>query len=853
MPDNTYYGAGTYGQQVYGVYEVSPDPAGDTDTINDPTLAPGVYPIRYNGLEGQTPGTAATPANSGASGSPFQTVQVSASGSITYVADPAGSGTTVLQVYGGGTSAGTFSTVIWPTVGGKGTHSSFRVRVTASGEYLHLASFTVGVGFFVGISAAGYVAISQQNTTVLVTGTTALSINTWYDMRVDAVAGTGCTVRVYDSGGTLLDTVTYSGTYVPSTSNAGIQYYGYTRGARTQFFDDIRYTGSDAQTNLGQVAPETVTDDATVGEPATAWTVAATTDPVTDPETVTGLSNSAAYIDAPAVADAETITVPSVAWAITTAPDPLADPDAIGQPVLGLDTTNTLYGSGDYGSGLYVGGNPNTVTPAPVVDAEQIGVGEVNFGTDTSNYNYGDGAYGKGPYFGGTGGIQLPSNLYYGRGVYNLGPYSGIDAPGPDPKPLFPNADESARTPLHVLGLGPRSPFALWRGAPNYGVPKGKYDSAPAMILPNAQSKGFTLRLDDGSEARADFTFAPSTSVIPEEMVTDLWWRRKDGRTGTVDMIGRFNASNVTVSRDDTGLRVSCQFESYRQILGAKLVLDYKDRTNAESMWPKGTLITDILKFALPKNTRMNLDAAVSDQPYPLGVTTQPFHLPPGTLISDLMTNLVAISPKPWEWWVETPDALGSAPTLKFIVGQRGTNRDVVLFDAGPGGTNLASWTMNAIADTYANALYFTGRDGGIYDVIPEQIAQYGERDAQDGNSSVASGAQAEILAAAAEKRLRELADHRPTFSVVLKPGFWQGRTHIDVGDTVTLRIVLGAELHAYTYRVSEISAEVDGNGNETVSLTLGTPLASKDPRSKRSPLVRIIRKLKNYTAPPGS
>lgn len=485
---------------------------------------------------------------------------------------------------------------------------------------------------------------------------------------------------------------------------------------------------------------------------------------------------------------------------------------------------NTQYGAGTYGVATYGFGDANETT---------YGMGF-----------YGDGFYGEEP-----AGVTVTSNLRYGAGVYGEGPYFGAVVPQYLDDLFSQPLTVEVRPAQHILGIGPWHPAIVWRGAKNYGIGAGRRPARPVINLPRPKSMSFTLRLDEASEASAAFDFTRDDAVIVEEMSTDLWWRRYDPRGGTVEVIGRFNTDKNDLTATGPALNSNVHFVDYRAILADRLLLKYLDPENSETMWDTGTPVTEILRFAVPTNTGIDI-TALADNGL-LGVTTAPFHVGPGTAMSELFTNLQAVSPKPWEWWVEQPNSLDAAPTLHCSTAGRGTDRGVVLADNGTGAGPIASWSMVANSDQYANALYFSGGTGGVVDIIPAQVTEFGQRDATDGDSNL-GGVIAAITRAAA-KKLRELADPRPTFTITLAPGFWKGRAHIDVGDTVNLRLRVGAEVLAYRYRVSELQCEIDGTGMETVTLTFGTPLASADPRSRRSPLIRLVRKLKNYTPPDGS
>jgi hypothetical protein len=654
------------------------------------------------------------------------------------------------------------------------------------------------------------------------------------------------------------------------------------------------------------LAPDGLTEIETLGEPELPLIVILEPDAITDTETITGptVSSQPDSVTGNSITDLDTLGAPDLGFRPSQVePGSIADPQALGAPTLLYKSVyNGAYSTGVYGVGPYQGlnfsptginnaetlGEPaiydvppvdaDNVLPLGIHDPELLGLPEAPR-SGATNYNYGAGTYNAGIYYGGSP-TTPKDNIIYSTGTYGYGIYYGVAVSPPGPAiPLFPDAPcRRMQPPLHILGIGPWSPALDWRGVPNYGVKPGPQapatrsattretstgprTSRPAMALPPTTSKGFTLRLNDGSEARAELRFNRGSAIVIDEMDTDLWWRRKDPRTGILEMIGRFNTAHTSLSTSDTGIACSVQFVDYRTILGERMILKYL-RPNDDpptTMWNKGTPVTDILAWALPDNTGLDLSAAKGPGEYDLGNIIQPFHLPPGTLISDLMDNLVAVSPVAWEWWVDTPLDINQAPKLMLQTGARGQDKGVVLFDAGSGPTPIASWTRNAASDDYANSIYYTGggtgtgadAGGGVVRVIDAQIQQYGQRDVQDGNSSL--GGDINQIRQRAEKKLQKYADRRPSYTVRLRQGFWRGRNHIDAGDHITLLLRLGKEALRDTYRVSEIAVDIDENGLEDVTLTLGRMPASADPRSKRSPITRIVRYLKNYMAPDGS
>jgi hypothetical protein len=659
-----------------------------------------------------------------------------------------------------------------------------------------------------------------------------------------------------------------------------------------------------------QIVPITLTDPETINNPTLTLTPSEITpNPIVDPEalngpTVTASIDTTTYpdtitdpetLDAPTITqplsvfpdetlDPETLDSPDVTQALDVYPDAILDPETLDDPA--ITTAGPMEVEPDsitdpetLGAGVKTAA---IAYPDQILDPEELGQPDVVWIRETDNWNYGAGIYTHGPYYGYI--VPVPGcipNPTYGSGTYGCGVYYGYSIPTIGDPELF--ADVAAYgPPLHILGIGPWTPAIDWRGAPNYGVKPGPLppavtppaiatlaadnetvtaigSSRPVLALPPTTSKGFTLRLDGGSEARTDLQMRRGEAVIIDEMDTDLWWRRKDPRTKKLEVIGRFNSNNVELATSDTGVNLSAHWEDYATVLGNRLILEYlnpKALPDPTTMWPINTPVTQILAWALPKNTGLDLSEVTGPKPYPLGGISQAYHLPPGTLIADVFDNLEALSINDWEWWIETPNDVTAAPKLRFVIGKRGTDRGVTLVDAGSGPTPIASWTRAGATDNYANTLYYTGSGtgeganagGGVVEDIPDEVQRYGERDAQEGSATM--GGDINQIRAGAIKKLNKLSDRRPGYTIVLTQGFWRGRSHIDIGDYIRLVLRLGKETLNEKYRVTEINVDIDENNHETVTLTLGKPQASADPRSRRSPILRLVRALKNYQIP---
>jgi hypothetical protein len=538
-------------------------------------------------------------------------------------------------------------------------------------------------------------------------------------------------------------------------------------------------------------------------DPVAAWSSVATPDGVND---AVALDNPGAGTNATATPDGVAVTINSDDPAVS----PTALPDAIAV-ALALDAPTAAWAA--------------ACTPAGIA----LAVGE-----DAAAAGFVAAAL--------PDGVQAKIHLTGPDAQYPI-------TVSPHYDPIVPSDAAVPVVAQHLLGVGPWNTGIVWKGAPNHGPGSATYPaSVPVLGMPSATSKSFTLRLNAGDEARADFNLPREQAIVVERFATDLWWRRRDPRRRVVEAVGRFNAQTTDVRLADNGqLNVSATFVDYRSLLEDRIVLTVADHPSAGlSSWDKGTVVTDILRFVVPTNLKLDLTEITDGTETYCGTITEPVEVPPGTTVGEAFDNLRAISTKPWEWWVELPDDNGARPKLRFAPDGRGADRGVYLIDLGTGQSPLASWSVQAASSQYANAIYFQGGTGGVVYTLPADVEAYGQRDAQEADGSLLGNLP--LIQAAAQKRLHELASQSYSWSLTLREGVWEGRSHIDVGDLVNVRVALGAETISGVERVTEISVEVDADGFERVTLTLGPPKPARDPRSRYAATTRLVRTLKNYT-----
>lgn len=148
---------------------------------------------------------------------------------------------------------------------------------------------------------------------------------------------------------------------------------------------------------------------------------------------------------------------------------------------------------------------------------------------------------------------------------------------------------------------------------------------------------------------------------------------------------------------------------------------------------------------------------------------------------------------------------------------QRGASNGVVLDFRGL----VAKVNRQLDPDDFANATLVTGKDG----LIPKADATAGIGTDPRGRWEYSQGFPSiqdqPALDAKGPWVLDQVSTLRPVYRVVLRPGRWQGPSHIWLGDTVKLGVKSGRLNVSDAHRVAEVSVQPGDDGTETVSLGL--------------------------------
>lgn len=389
-----------------------------------------------------------------------------------------------------------------------------------------------------------------------------------------------------------------------------------------------------------------------------------------------------------------------------------------------------------------------------------------------------------------------------------------------------------AAVPQHLIGVGPWAEGITWSvGSLGLKI-KSNYPAHPLAQLPNPTGRSFTLRKSGAAEATLDFSLPRGSGLIVDEMVTDIWWRRRDIVRQVTSPIGRFQVSSCVPERSGDQVTTSITAVDYRGILEDRLI--YTPHTYAA-----GTVLSTILFDTVPDNSGVLLNRMDADAPS-LGALAEPLTVEAGQSVGDVLEAARAASRTTWDWGVELE---GNDRVLRVWPTSRGTDRQVVLADLGTGYTPMQTWARKTEPGQYANSMYFSGRDYGQVAQIDTAFLPMGQRDARDSNPNLIT---ASLIAKAAQDALAKRAQLQQGWTIGLMPGFWEGRGHIDVGDWVTVVVRMGSTTIRERHQVEEIDVKIDSNGTEAVTLELGLARVSANPRSRYSIHSRIVKQIRN-------
>lgn len=331
----------------------------------------------------------------------------------------------------------------------------------------------------------------------------------------------------------------------------------------------------------------------------------------------------------------------------------------------------------------------------------------------------------------------------------------------------------------------------------------GPWTGLPDWHLTRATSRKVTWRLGAPSDASFSLDGRSRDASRIVELVTDLWVYRN----GFPLYRGRVGATSDTVDESTHTLPVATA--DYRAILARRLLfegdtLSYTQQDQALIAWNLLTTTQNRGTLNVVRGAGQTTGVLRDRGPYTPGESV-------GHYI-DLLANVT----DGFEWDITPTSTV--AQTFDVHYPRRGSDRQVVLDFPGA----IRSLSRSVDPGQYANSLRVSGGDtlaAVRVDAADLATRDEGRWDAQVGETTIVEAA---ALTARAQAELAKSETITPAWSVTLQPDAWGGPTHIWLGDPVTLAVKSGRLNVVASYRVQELSVDLDDNGTATTSVALG-------------------------------
>lgn len=334
-------------------------------------------------------------------------------------------------------------------------------------------------------------------------------------------------------------------------------------------------------------------------------------------------------------------------------------------------------------------------------------------------------------------------------------------------------------------------------------------DGTPLAELTEARARRLTVRLDAGGDAGFSIDGRHEQAETLTELATDLLVYRND------DLVyrGRIGQTQDQAAADRH--TVAVESADYRALLGRRVL--YADQSFAATE-------QEAVGWALIAYTQglRGGDMGITRRPAQATGVVRDKTWTAGKNIGEALTQLGHLI-NGFEWDI--------SPELEYRVWtERGADNGVVLDYGGL----LTGFSRTVNPSAFANAVRVTGDDtltAEARDAADIATAASGRFDAQHGYPDITVQA---TLAARADWHLAEGRTIRPSWSVTMKAGAWNGPDHLWLGDTVLLAVKSGRVNAVEAVRVHALDVGVDDDGAETVQLTLGRPPMKLDDHLRR-------------------
>lgn len=319
--------------------------------------------------------------------------------------------------------------------------------------------------------------------------------------------------------------------------------------------------------------------------------------------------------------------------------------------------------------------------------------------------------------------------------------------------------------------------------------------------LVGAHNQKVTFRRRGPAEASFTLNGRDPEAALVDELISDITARR-DGQ-----LLFRGRVGQTSDDIDATGHQVTVGAGDYRALLDARLL--YSTDTLTYSGFDSGMIASAVVDAV---QARDGGDLGITDgDGIPAGTVAVDAEFVAGQSAAAAIDAIAGLDAADggFDWEI--------SPTRKLNVfpGGRGQSRQVVLEYGG----SISALRRVVDPRTYANVVRLSGETTShLVQAVDLDERPEGRWETQIGDRDLANPDQVFSQAA---RILDELQTIRPSWTVKLRKGWWQGPDHLWLGDTARLRVRSGRLDVNVDVRVEQIDVTVDDNASEQVDLTL--------------------------------
>ncbi|WP_272499194.1 hypothetical protein [Actinomadura litoris] len=365
------------------------------------------------------------------------------------------------------------------------------------------------------------------------------------------------------------------------------------------------------------------------------------------------------------------------------------------------------------------------------------------------------------------------------------------------------------------IGLPPR-PRTRWQ------LVVGPAAGGHELALTAATARRYTAKLNEPSEMAFTIDAEHPQAAEVRGLLKDVHLLFTDS-SGTTTILDRGRVAQRTHTFGESSIFAAITCLDYRAILARRFL--WSDATLTYTAMDPAEIAWSLISYTQGKtNGTLGISKGWSGTS-PTGVVLDERTFEVGDAIGQRIQEL-SERVDGFDWDITPTSASGLR--MDVWAPDRGVDRGVVLQRGGL----MATATREEAATDYANAIRYTGVSG----LDPVELeapdlpgAEQGRWEAGFGDDGLTAQ---EMLDDRAAWQLGQSQVLTPVWTVTLRRGAWDGPSHIWLGDPV--RVIANAQGIAtdVTLRVHEIDIGLDGQGGESVQLTLGGPRPSYQRRA---------------------